>query len=114
MRKERVHKLIPEVSRVTGFKEEVIKEVIQAHYDALQEFLNNPTHAAIHFDFFGKFYTKPSQVKLRINRLVKEYRLEPTQAKKDEISSMYSIYRKAHEYEQSRKYKKRFGSWHYK
>lgn len=114
MKKQRVTELLPQVAQLTSYPLEVVEEVVQAHYDALKEFLNAPTHAAIHFDYFGKLYTKPAAVRLRVLAAIKEYRLQPSDKAKERITQLYSLYRMSKEYELSRKYKVRFGSWHYK
>ena len=107
--------LINKVAEELSIPPEIVADVMTHHYNDLKKFINNPTHASYLLPGFGIFVpyhpilyhdVKRAITLLRSDRSNPEYLAN--------FRTTWSYYRMAQQDKHYRKFKKRYGKWHWK
>lgn len=112
----KINKLVEQTQYITQYPPEVVSEVIQFMFQYIRNFLLNPDAAGLRLPHIGVISPNNNTIdhylksKL-IPRLKREREDEYLKSVFKKIWKLRQVVRKK---EDSRNFKKRFGSWHYK
>lgn len=112
MLKYKILPLINETARDLDMDPAIVKDIIDHEFKTIQANIIDPKVVGIRLEDFGKFYYKFSWYKRIFPSMAERYRKGTLT--KEVLQKYLSIRTLVTNYHLSRKYKTRFGSWHWK
>lgn len=115
MIKKRILPIIKQTAETLGYPEDVVEHLVMYSFARLkEEIASNLTHPKIRLFHFGSFEVSQPALISEIKHLIKKIRLSRHPDDVARLRKLLKLRHKAYDYSKSRKFKQRFGSWHYK
>lgn len=93
---------------------EEVTAVMKHTFSTLKKELRYPSYPLYRLEEFGNFSITPYRLAQAFSRTLKKYREEPTPTLRKRLEYMARVRQYVSARRQQSKYKKRFGSWHWK
>ena len=115
MLKKKIQPIVKQTADTLSYPEEVVAHLINYSFARLKEEMStSPKHAKIRVYHLGSFEVLKPALRSEILYTIGKLRLTRTQELIDKLNSLLQLRHKAYAYAKSRKFKQRFGTWHYK
>lgn len=107
----KTEEILLNTSEILSIDVDVTKSVIAHVFDTVNEYVTDGTSPSIRLPHLGELVASPWTVDQKIRRLVKH---RHTPYGKERLRRLFILRREARLYKESKDFKKRFGSWHWK
>lgn len=112
MLKYKIHPLIHKTAADLDMSLDVVSSVVLHEFETIKNNIVNPTHLGYRLEDLGKFFFKRNQYYSSAFRLLVRYRKGTVN--KELLQKFIRMRHLVNEYYFLQKYKRRFGSWHWK
>lgn len=109
-----IDQIITKTANTLSIPEHKVRQVLKHTFRTLRKEFYRPSSPAYFLEDFGNFTITPHRLRTSFNKVLLLYRKDNAPSLLERLHSYASIRSKVSAYFQSRKYKKRFGSWHWK
>jgi nucleoid DNA-binding protein len=92
----------------------IVEDVMRHVFKSMRKFFRYPDAVGVQFSYFGTFVANSKAIRYAINtELIKRIRRNPEKYI-DDFRVIWKLKQLAYKNDERRKYKERFGSWHFK
>ena len=108
-----VDPLINKTASALDIPKEVVKKVISHQFKEVADNYKYWKYVGFRFEGLGSLYVSPGAYKKIIQDLLIRSRKDPQSKYREALFNAFKLRHQVKSFHESKKYKKRFGSWHY-
>ena len=115
MLKKKIQPIIKQTAETLSYPEEVVAHLVNYSFALLKEQMSTaPQYPKIRLYHFGSFEVCIPALRTEIAYTISKIRATRTPELITKLNALLQLRHKAYAYHKSRKFKQRFGTWHYK
>ena len=115
MIKRKINPLIKETAKTLNYPEAVVNHLVMYSFAHLKEEMTTESrYPKIRLFHLGSFEVNRNALRTEIQHTITKIRLSRTPELVSKLNRLLQLRHKVYAYTKSRKFKERFGSWHYK
>ena len=104
--------IVQATSELLSIPPHLVKEAVDAQFEALHDYFTKGVHPNFRLEHLGEFRVPLPNLRHAISTEIRTQRSYPSDKRLERIKRLYALRVPTYEYQESKKFKKRFGTWH--